>query len=83
MATPEQLFAIRKCVTSATRDAPSALSVFQVLLAELAIVEAELEALIAINLAPSRDQLANLLKLVNELQACFYEGITDPAAKIH
>jgi hypothetical protein len=77
MATAEQLKAIRACVTSATRDAPTALPVFQVLLTELAIIEEELNALSA------SLQVDGVLQLVNGLQACLYEGITHPTANIH
>ena len=80
MATAEQLQAIRACVTSATRDAPSALPVFQVLLTELADIDAELDLLL--QSAESR-LVAIIQKRVNGLQACLYEGITHSAANIH
>lgn len=80
MATAEQLQAIRACVTSATRDAPSALSVFQVLLIELANIDAELELL---SQSPEAARVAMIQKWVNGLQACLYEGITHSTASVH
>lgn len=81
MASAEQLKAIRACVTSATRDAPSALPVFKVLLTELADIDAELEMLSQSAAEPAR--VAMIQKRVNGLQACLYEGISHTTANIH
>lgn len=84
MATTEQLTALRKCVSRVSREAPQTKIVFQVLLAELATMESQLELLAAAqNLDECVRTIVGLLELVNGLQACVYEGITDPAAMVH